>query len=303
LDRSFFGKKFFEENERSIRTLTYSDCFSADNFKQLHEFHEFGLPLTQVIWLRLRSALSLAKEKFSSKPLDNNQPIIPRSVEDFLKSFKKGSKKFREIIDKSVYDSIDVNESTAITTFCSVTGLEKPPKLISEYFLGSWNQTFLDNDLREFIFKCRYNLLKTNDRLSHILQNVEQDCFLCKCLFIGTAHRETFAHLFRSCPVMFNLIGGVIRKLKIDISHQNLDFNQLYWFGNRNGELDRSSLLFFDILRYHVWCCKLRKTFPSEKILTCHIISSLQTIFRVKPSIRKTFLNNNILSGILQVTG
>jgi hypothetical protein len=199
LDRSFFGKIFYEANEQAIRTLTYSDCFSDNNFKQLHEFHEFGLPLTQVVWLRLRSALLLAKEKFGRNLLEINQLILPRSVEEFLKSFKKGSKKFRDVIDKSVYDSIDVTESTAITTFCSVTGLEKPPKLISEYFLGSWNQTFLDNDLREFIFKCRYNLLKTNDRLSHIMSNVDQDCFLCKCLFIRTPHRETFAHLFKSC--------------------------------------------------------------------------------------------------------
>jgi hypothetical protein len=102
---------------------------------------------------------------------------------------------------------------------------------------------------------------------------------------------------------MSNLIGGVIRRLMIDISYQNINFTQLYWFGNKDGELDKSSLLFFDILRYHVWCCKLRKTFPSEKILTCNIISTLRTIFRVKPALKKTFINNNILSGILQVMG
>jgi hypothetical protein len=224
-------------------------------------------------------------------------------VEDFLKSFKKGSKKFRDVIDRSVYDSIDVTDSTAITTFCNVTGLEKPSKLIAEYFLGSWNQTFLDNDLREFIFKCRFNLLRTNDRLSHINTSIDQNCFLCKCLFITTPHRETFEHLFKSCPVMSNLISGVIRKLRIDISNLTHNFGQLYWFGNKDGELDKGTLLFFDILRYHVWCCKLRKTFPTVSMLEGNIISSLRTIFRVKPVLRRTFINNTILSGILQVMG
>jgi hypothetical protein len=94
--------------------------------------------------------------------------------------------------------------------FCEINHVNVPDTSVIPHFLSSWNVSFLDNNLREFIYKFRNNLIKTNDRLSHILSNVDQTCFLCKCLPISLKHHETFNHLFRTCPVTKNLISTVI---------------------------------------------------------------------------------------------
>ncbi len=46
-----------------------------------------------------------------------------KSIEEFLASVKKGSKKFRDIIDKSVYEynSTDMQDLTSIRSFCDIS--------------------------------------------------------------------------------------------------------------------------------------------------------------------------------------
>jgi hypothetical protein len=207
------------------------------------------------------------------------------------------------VIDKSVYSSVVVSELNTIKTFCNINFLTCPPEKIVEHFVGSWNCSFIDNNLKEFIFKCRNNLLRTSDRLSHIVAGVDQNCFFCACLNNGMRHRETFNHLFRSCPVVSNLILKVIRRLGLSWPEGDLCFDQLYWFGNLNGNLEKNVLLTFDILRYHIWCSKLQRVFVTDETLTERVCNTLSTIFALKPLIKSAFRQNNNLANILQATG
>jgi hypothetical protein len=303
LDKFFFGISFFNRYKNAIRSLTFEDCFIDNEFRTIADFGTIGLPVTQIVWVRLRNALLLAKSKYKKVEDTEVIPSPPKSVEEFLGTVKKGSKKFRTVIDKSVYSTVDVSDLTAVLTFCDINEVECPPNVILEHFFSSWNSSFLENNLREFILKCRYNLLKTNDRLSHVLTSIDQTCFLCNCLANGSNHRETFNHLFRKCPVVVNLIQRFIFKMKINITNENAEFDQLYWFGNNNGILDRNTLLVFDIFRYHLWLCKKQRIFPRVPILVDRTCATLEIIFRVKPSIKKSVQNNVILANILQVTG
>jgi hypothetical protein len=303
LDRSFFGKIFFDLHNVAIKSLTYENCFTAIGFKSMTEFANMSLPLSQVGWERLRSALLYAKERFRNNNSTATALPPPKSIDEFLGTVKKGSKKFREIIDKSVYNKIDVGDLTSLRSFCGITGLSLPDNVTVEHFLSSWNVSFLDNNIREFIFKCRYNLLKTNDRLSRFLPLIDQTCFLCKCVNINYQHRESFSHFFRKCPVMSHLILRVSAALNITLLNNTAVFDQTYWFGNIDGTLDKNILLVYDVFRYHAWTSKRQKIFPTAEMLTGCIILTFQIIFRIKPSIRKAISNNNNLSGMLQVTG
>jgi hypothetical protein len=303
LDRSFFGKIFFDTHKVAIRTLMYDNCFTAVGFKTLTEFAEMSLPLTQVVWVRLRSALLYAKERFRNNNNNATAPLPSKTIDEFLGTVKKGSKKFRDIIDKSVYNNTDARNLTSLRSFCDIVDLPLPDTVTVEHFLSSWNVSFLDNNIREFIFKCRYNLLKTNDRLSHFLPSIDQSCFLCKCVNNSFRHRESFSHFFRKCPVMSHLILRVSAALNITVLNNNAVFDQIYWFGNIDGTLDKNMLLVYDVFRYHAWTSKMQKIFPSTEMLTERITSTFQIIFRIKPSIRKAISNNNNLSGMLQVTG
>jgi hypothetical protein len=194
LDIDFFGKKFYNANRNTIRKLTVTDCFSGPNFKSVEDFANDGLALTVSLWMRLRSAILLFKSKLRPT-LDADDP--PKSVTDFLNRIKRGSKPFRNVIDKSIYQNQSVMELPVLTSFCKIVNMPVPSEVISKNFLSSWNQIFLGNDTREFIFKCRNNLLRTGDRLSHIIDNVDDRCFLCKSLYPEGGNRETFLHLFR----------------------------------------------------------------------------------------------------------
>jgi hypothetical protein len=173
LDVDFFGKKFYNDNRNIIRKLTVSDCFSDAGFKTIAEFASDGLVLTVSLWMGLRSALLLFKGNLISlqENVIVNEP--PKTIEYFLSRIKRGSKPFRNTIDKSIYQYIPVTELPVLVSFCNIVGLSVPPPIIARNFLSSWNQVFLGNNLREFIFKCRNNLLKTGDRLSHVLTNFD----------------------------------------------------------------------------------------------------------------------------------
>jgi hypothetical protein len=79
--------------ERGLFLFIINDCFEDGNFKTLGDFHSMNLPLTVSIWVCLRSAVLLARKKMTKS---DNAPI---TLDRFLRGIKKGSKKFREVID------------------------------------------------------------------------------------------------------------------------------------------------------------------------------------------------------------
>jgi hypothetical protein len=69
LDKAFFGSTFFGNNTAAIRKLTYEDCFNEGIFKSVMEFSNLGLELNNALWMGLRSALLLAKNRYTVQPV------------------------------------------------------------------------------------------------------------------------------------------------------------------------------------------------------------------------------------------
>jgi hypothetical protein len=78
------------------------------------EFASDGLVLTVSLWMRLRSALLLFKGNLHPIPDADEQP---KSVEYFLSRIKRGSKPFRTVIDKSIYQNQAVTELPVLISF------------------------------------------------------------------------------------------------------------------------------------------------------------------------------------------
>jgi hypothetical protein len=76
----------------------------------------------------------------------------------------------------------------------------------------------------------------------------------------------------------------------------------MYWFGDVCNNLDRPSLLVYDIFRYQLWSMKQRKIIDLNYLID-NTIASLQIIFFIKPAIRTAFAKHNGLANILQATG
>jgi hypothetical protein len=124
IDVAFFGRTFYTAHRDVIRKLTINDCLNNGSFKNLPDFHAMDLPLTIATWVGLRAAVLLAKKKII--PSDNP----PATVENFLRSIKKGSKKFRDVIDRSVYQSRSVSEISVANSFARITNTTLPSNLI-----------------------------------------------------------------------------------------------------------------------------------------------------------------------------
>jgi hypothetical protein len=296
LDIEFFGKKFYNDHRDEIRKLTISGCLNGNSFKTLEEFRSMNLPLSLSTWMSLRSAVLLAKKNI---PSVDTPPI---TLDTFLSRIKKGSKAFRTVIDRSVYQNSKIKDLTVVKSFAEITRTNIPEDLFVKNFMSGWNCNFLENNLREFIFKCRNNYLRTGDRLSHLLPSYNDECFMCKGILTEQSNRETFLHLFRRCAVTSSLLLKFNKFFKLTWNSENFIFENLYWYGKDGANLDRQSLLLYDVFRFQIWNMKHRRIINFDYIIE-NTINVLRTIFVLKPSIKIAFSRNNNLANIIQATG
>jgi hypothetical protein len=140
LSSDFFGKQTYENNFDIIRMLTYDDCFSNGNFKSINEFLKIGFRMPVSLWMRLRSALLFSKKKLTDIPDKTG-----RSINEFLKSFKRGSKPFRRAIGQAKYLGESPDNLTIVNTFSQLTNTRPPNNGCLTHILSAWNRCFLDN--------------------------------------------------------------------------------------------------------------------------------------------------------------
>jgi hypothetical protein len=130
IDIEFFGKKFYKNHRDEIRKLTINSCFSGNNFKSQDEFRGMNLPFSMNTWMSLRSAVILAKKNIPS--IDT--PPLP--LDAFLSRIKKGSKAFRNVIDRSVYQNSKLTDLTVVNSFAEITRTNLPDDLFLKNFMS-----------------------------------------------------------------------------------------------------------------------------------------------------------------------
>ena len=121
-------------------------------------------------------------------------------LEDFFRSFKRGSKKIRNVLERDRLLKHKAIQLSTVRTFfgligeniCSDTDLHK--------FLGLWGLNSLSNKHREFAYKFSNILLGINTRTAHFVDNMDRSCTFCKKSNVPMPSPETFVHLFYECP-------------------------------------------------------------------------------------------------------
>jgi hypothetical protein len=300
LDANFFGKKFYNENKIPIRNLTFDDCFTDGKFKSINEFAvDTGLVFPPVTWLNLQTAITYSKKILAKTSTGNKQGL---QVGKFVSRFKKGSKPFRQTIDNATYMGESCVDLTIVKTYARITHNVPPTEEITMKFLSSWNKVYLENKFREFIYKCRQNILRTGDRLAHIL-NTDSHCFFCRNLPQQLLIPESFYHLFFECPVTNSILNMILVKKNIVFNAGNTKFGEAYWFGTVNRAISLPTLTFFDIFRFCIWNLRLRKKIPRYDIVIENMISMHNNMFSLRPSLRRTFENTPHLIKFLQAIG
>jgi hypothetical protein len=256
LDGNFFGKKYYAANKNRIRKLTFEDCFTDGRFKSINEFAErTGLRFPPLTWMNLQTAITYAK-KILPKTTDKVKKELP--LGKFIGRFKKGSKPFRQTIDKATYVGESCLDLTIVKSYARITLNNVQSEEITKKFLYSWNHGYLDNKLREFIYKCRHNTLRAGDRLSHIL-NTDSNYFFCKNLPQQSLVSESFHHIFFGCPITNNVLNMILIKNNVVFNVVDVNFSEVYWYCTINQSLCLPALIFFDIFRYCIWNHRIRK--------------------------------------------
>jgi hypothetical protein len=230
LDIDFFGKKFYLENRSRIRNLTFDECFDGGKFRSPDSFKGIGLELPLGLWMRLQTALTYSKK---INRFDTGNDVEGKELAVFLGKTKRGSKRFRVVIDNSRYLGDYPSKLTIVKTFARITNTTPPTPVCLKNILSAWNRSYLENHFRDFLYKLRQNTLHTKERLAHLI-DTDASCFFCKCFNTPTLQKESFEHLFRGCPFTSNILLQFLRLNRIVIPLNDTSFDESYWYGTIN---------------------------------------------------------------------
>jgi len=114
------AKFFFLGNIYNICFVKYSDCFHNNLFATMEYFHnELHLNLKFSVYFRFRNAIMY----FNSKTKKSSE--ISVGLQDFLFSFKKGSKSVRRVLG-SINQPSSLLENVTVTTFSRLIEVTLP---------------------------------------------------------------------------------------------------------------------------------------------------------------------------------
>ena len=138
--------------------------------------------------------------------------------------------------------------------------------------MGGWNNHFLSNNVRTFLFKYYNNILGLNSRVAKFNNTVDTSCTFCNLAKCFPAPKESFAHIFYDCPVTNRIITKFCNKYFTS----GLPEKEIYFAVSlsENERHNRAVQLVLDLLRYNIWEFKLQKKLPVESII-CEDISDI----------------------------
>ena len=193
-----------------IRPLTFSSCFMGWRFKTQREFADSGLPLPPATWMRLQTTLLHSRQRLRK---EDNTENLSSSIVNFLNKITKGSKQFRRIMYCSKFSPNRIDNLRTVIQYANLTGTLIPVNSILGKCLGSWNKSFLGNDLPNFLFLLRNNSLPLNNRVNAFDNDVSPLFTFCRIIDRDKRARDSFVHFFYNCPVTNNLLFQWTRAL------------------------------------------------------------------------------------------
>jgi hypothetical protein len=275
---------------------------SGGRYLSIEEYSGIGIVLSIAQWMRLNLTLSYNHRKFTT--LTSNRVCGPPvTLLDFYKKIKKGSKKFRLIIEQKNSRNWSLSNSVAVQTFFRNVDVAILEPSILSHPVSSWKLSFLPDDLREFIFLEQNNFLKVGTRIIHYQQNASDLCSLCRIINPGTVNRESINHLFLQCPITLNLLRGISRSLGLIYPPLSVSYKEKYWNGITDGKFDLALYMVFVIFRHTIWKFKIRKIVPPPPSISkgLHLLFNYYKLTR--PSLFEAFVKYFNPDLFLQATG
>ena len=302
LNHEFFGPDTMLRSGYLIRSLTFSDCYTGPAMKTPAEFADSGIFLSPATWLRLQGALLTARNRYRNDDITQSSCV---TIETFLNSIIKGSKKFRLILDRRVELLSDPSTLRSVATFARLTDTAIPDPDCLKKCIGTWRFNWLSNDFRNFLYLLRTNGLKLNNRLNAFDPEVPATCTFCRIVDRETAQRESFSHLFLDCPISRRIISQLCTNFEPQVAPDDPDFARLYWYGIPPDGIQPTDLIpvISDLIKYIIWKYKIRRKIPNYPAFLDEFRFSLSTMAAQHAKTRLVLLNHNFITNFFQAQG
>jgi len=286
LCENFFGRNLEFSEYGKIAKLRFEDFFDRGRAKLLEVLNEeYDVNFSLVTYMRVHGALQFYKNKIGV-----TEPAPEQSLEFFLRSFKKGSKPFRRILEYREFSGLKIAELNLVTTFVTITGCERPNTTILRKCWGEWNNSFLPNIIREFLYKFRSNSLGLNSRVQHFVPNHDSRCTLCLTAnqHNGPFEQETFLHVFFTCPVTSTYRNAIIEELFPEILPCTEQIKKQFWFFGEWHDNTYNSLVgsTVSLVNFAIWKMKLKKELYPVSSFKGEICSGIFKIIKLSSKIR-----------------
>jgi hypothetical protein len=256
---NFFGADLMDAHMQSIRKLTWDKCTVYGNMVQLREFHATtGLPISREQHTNIKAAYASAKKKYWK------EGAVAMDIEEYMRSFKKGSKKLRQVLSYEA-KAYDITKLTQVNTLARITNTMVPSENRIRNMHGTWGRHGLNNQLRVYVLKYYNNILGLSNRVAHFVPNTDTRrtfCVIENREIIGT---ESFEHIFYSCPTTY----GILTKMFGRFFTVNLS-PQLYFSGEVVPGNEKENVPFnlaLDVIRFFIWQCKVKEVKYSINVI------------------------------------
>jgi hypothetical protein len=211
---------------------------------------KLGGQLPVLVYNKLTRICGSAKTKYGKEILENGI-----AMDTLFSRWKKGSKRFRDILITSNGDYVShnimkfsANMEVVINSECS--------SLVNQF----WNTGFYTNQMRTFLFKFHNNILPTNTMLSHFVRGQTRNCTFCDLTYNPDPEEETPYHLFFSCPTTEVLRTRFYAWLFNDDQFQ---INRHEFFCCGVGVRKQVvNMAVNNLFKFYIWENKLRKCVP-----------------------------------------
>ena len=201
-----------------------------------------------------------------------------------------------------------------VNTLAQLTDTEIPPSHLLNNCLSLWNNVWINNDMRNFMFKFRNNDLGLNNRLNAFDATVDPRCTFCRIIDPDSTMRDGLNHAFFECPTARTLLRTTITKCEPVPDIDSRNFRQLFWYGTEvtedeaeDGQLfpnaNLPGLLIFETFRYTLWKFRLRRKVPNPAMLNREFDFALNLITIKSKKLRDSVASSNLLANFLQARG
>jgi hypothetical protein len=245
-----------------------------------------GRDVDAELWTKIDKVRNAAVLRYGS----GSREFLPsEDLAEFFRTWKKGSRKIRNILDGKNDDFIPHNIVKYSNNTDTVIGMDE-----AVFLNKSWDKNYLSNDLRVFMFKLRNNTLPVNTILSHFVRDTSRNCTFCDLSFNPEIEDETPLHLFFNCTVSEQIRERFYKWVTNDENFIITRTEFFTSFKTRTNFFLLSLFVLTQIFLKFLWDCKIRKILPVFEHLKITVISETTVIMKLSKQMDKFFKNSNL---------